>query len=166
MKYLVSLFPIFRWIMLLLFRRLLIVALGAVIVSFSWGCERYAYKGPKINAFKGRLTQKGEPVSFPENEDVTLRLIYQKDAQSYGVPIHSDGSFQIGWMPIGPYTAILVRNPKKGAANQAPPPNESARRGPPPNKAPKRSMYTLPGEFAIEKGKTEYTIDLGPNWKP
>ena len=28
------------------------------------------------------------------------------------------------------------------------------------------SKYNVPGGFAIEDGKTEYTIDLGKNWKP
>jgi hypothetical protein len=31
---------------------------------------------------------------------------------------------------------------------------------------PSRNMYNVPEGFAIEEGKTEYLIELGPNWKP
>lgn len=146
--------------MLLSFRRLLLVVLGAALLS--WGCERQAYKGPKINAFKGRLTQKGEPVSFPEDEKVVLRLMFQQNGQAYGVPIHSDGAFEIGWMPIGKYTPILVRTKNAPKESQ---PSDTGRRGPRKRGGPMK-MYTLPSEFVIEEGKTEYTIDVGPDWKP
>jgi hypothetical protein len=130
------------------FHRLLIVALGAVAVS--WGCARKPFDGPTVDAFNGRLTRKGEPVSFPAEEKVTLKVILHRKGESFGIPIQPDGTFKIGWMPIGKYSAMLIRE------NKAP----AERRGPPQN------MYNVPNGFAIEEGQTEYLIELGSNWKP
>ena len=137
--------------MLLSFHRLLILILGTAIVS--WGCSTKTYNGPTVDAFTGRLTHKGEPVSFPAEENVTLRAIFHKNGQAYGIPIQPDGTFQIGWMPIGQYTALLIREKKPAGGARG-------RRGPP------GSMYTVPDGLNIEEGKTEYVIELGPNWKP
>jgi hypothetical protein len=135
--------------MLLFSRRFLIVILMAAAVS--WGCVRteQKYDGPTVDAFTGRLTHNGEPVSFPPEEKVTLQLVFEKASGPSGVPIQSDGTFKIGWMPIGKYSAMLVR---RG--------NGSGGRGGMP------SMYRIPDMLTIEEGKTEYTIDLGPSWKP
>jgi hypothetical protein len=53
-------------------------------------------------------------------------------------------------MPIGKYSAMLIREKKAAAGSRGPP----------------RDMYNIPDGFIIEEGKTEYTIELGPNWKP
>jgi len=127
-------------------RPLFFVILG--IAALSGGCERKAYKdGPTVDAFVGRLTHKGEPVTFPADDKVLLKVILQTNGRSFGIPIQSDGTFQIGWMPIGKYSAILSRR-SQAAGN---------RRGP--------QMYNVPDGFTIEEGKTEYNIELGPNWK-
>jgi hypothetical protein len=133
--------------MLLSFRRLLIVVLGATIVS--WGCARKPFDGPTVDAFNGRVTHKGEPVSFSPEEKAIVKVFHEK-GRSFGIPIQPDGTFKIGWMPIGKYSAMLIREKK----------SDAPRRGPP------QDMYNIPDGFTIEEGKTEYTIELGPNWKP
>ena len=125
-------FLFYRWIMPLSFRRFLIVALGAIAVS--WGCARKPYEGPTVDAFTGRLTHKGQPVSFPEGQRVLLQLRFEKGSGPLGIPIESDGTFKIGWMAIGKYSMTLARG---------------------------RNMYNIPGQLTIEEGKTEYTIELG-----
>src|SRR5262249_25110338 len=91
-----------------------------------------------------RLVHDGKPVSFAAGRDIELRLFHET-GQSFGIPIKEDGTFQIGWMPIGKYSATLDR-PSRGKG------------GP--------SRYSVPGGLAIEDGKAEYTIELGKNWKP
>jgi len=118
-------------------------ALALALAIFLFGCK--PSDGPKIDEFKGRLTRDGAQVSFPSGENVQLQLIHEK-GQSFGIPIQEDGTFKIGWMPVGKYSAILKRD-KGGAGRGAP------------------SMYSVPGGFAIQEGQTEYTIDLGKNWK-
>jgi len=110
------------------------------------GCQRVStFDGPKVDSFKGRLLQGSAPASFPAEEKVVLQVIHEK-GQSFGIPIKPDGSFELGWMPIGKYTAILKRE-KGGTGRGAP------------------SMYTVPGGLVIKEGQTEYTIDLGKDWK-
>jgi hypothetical protein len=125
---------------------ILVLAVSAV----AYGCARKPFHGPTVDAFNGRLTRKGEPVSFPEKEKPILKVFHEK-GKSFGIPIEPDGTFQIGWMPIGKYSAMLIRENKASAD----------RRGPP------QTMYHVPNGFAIEEGKTEYLIiELGPDWKP
>lgn len=120
----------------------LIVGLGLAAV----GCgAKKSYDGPTVDAFVGRLTQEGKPVTLPAGAKFSLELFHEK-GQSFGVPIQADGSFKIGWMPIGKYSATLIREDKKG-------------------KGPPGKRYTVPGGLTIEDGKTEYTIELGKNWK-
>src|SRR5262245_19060170 len=108
------------------------------------GCGRgKPFNGPTVDAFTGRLVQNGKPVSFPGGP-VKLRLFHEK-GESFGIPIQPDGSFQIGWMPIGKYSAVVIREPK------------NAKAGP--------SQYTVPGGLTVEGGKTEYTVELGKGWK-
>jgi hypothetical protein len=109
------------------------------------GCAKKPFDGPTVDAFNGRLTQGGKPVSFPQGEDISLRLFHEK-GQSFGIPIRSDGSFKIGWMPIGKYSAALLRKAKQ-------------EKGPPMNR------HNVPGGLTIKEGQTEYTIDLGKGWK-
>src|SRR6516165_2373173 len=118
--------------MRLVFRVLLPAALGLALV----GCASKPFDGPTVDAFVGKVVQDGKPVSFPD-EETTLKVIHEK-GQSFGIPLKTDGSFKIGWMPIGKYSVMLTR-PAKNV------------RGPP-------TMYNVPGGLTIEEGKTEYTI--------
>jgi hypothetical protein len=120
----------------------LCVALGV----FAAGCEeRKSFEGPTVDAFTGRVVKDGKPVTFPAGRNVQLKLIHEK-AQSFGIPLASDGTFKIGWMPIGKYSAILIQEPT------------GVKGGP--------QMYNVPGGFEIVGGKTEYEVELGKNWKP
>ena len=121
------------------------IALWLVVLCALIGCRRKEFDGPTVDAFNGRITQAGKPVSFPADEKVLLELFHEK-AQSFKIPIKSDGSFDIGWMPIGKYSATLIRE-KTGV------------RG-----GPKR--HAIPGGLTIEDGQTQYTIELGKDWKP
>jgi hypothetical protein len=120
---------------------ILIAVLGLAI-----GCgERKSFEGPTVDSFTGRVVKDGKPVSFPAGESVQLKLIHEK-AQSFGIPLGTDGSFKIGWMPIGKYSAILIRQKDGGKG------------GP--------NMYNVPGGFEIKDGTTEYDVELGKGWKP
>jgi hypothetical protein len=111
------------------------------------GCGKgKMYDGPTVDAFNGRLTHDGKPASFPPGENVVLQVILHEKGQSFGIPIREDGSFQIGWMPIGKYSAMLIRGPKGPRGGE--------------------SRYNVPDGFAIADGKTDYTIDLGKRYKP
>jgi hypothetical protein len=105
--------------------------------------------GPKVDAFTGSLVADGKPVSFGADETVSLKVFHEKGS-SFGIPIKADGSFQIGWMPVGKYSATLMRD--KPAAD--------GKRGSAPN------QYSVPGGFAIADGQTQYTIELGKGFKP
>jgi hypothetical protein len=122
------------------------VLLG-VMLFLCPGCEppkSGGFDGPQIDKFVGRLVKDGKPVSFEPAEKVTLQLMFLKRNRSFGVPIKPDGSFDIGWMPIGKYGAVVERREPGN---------------------PRPTVFTLPKEFQIEAGKTEYEIELGPNWK-
>jgi hypothetical protein len=110
------------------------------------GCgPRKSFDGPTVDAFTGRVTHLGKPVTVPENEKVSLTLFHEK-AQSFIIPVQPDGSFQIGWMPIGKYSVLLNRESTKDRA----PPRKSS----------------VHGGLTIEAGKTDYTIELGKAWQP
>jgi hypothetical protein len=120
----------------------LLVTVGLAAV----GCgKRKEFEGPTVEAFVGRLVQDGKPVSFAAGGDVELSLFHET-GQSFGIPIQPDGTFTIGWMPIGKYAATLIRSSKSGKAG------------------PQR--HGVPGGLTIEDGKTEYTIELGKAFKP
>jgi hypothetical protein len=111
------------------------------------GCgPKKSFDGPTVDAFIGRLTSDGKPVSFPDSETVRLE-VFHETGETFLIPIKTDGSFEIGWMPIGKYSATLLRGNKEG-------------RGPP------SKRHNVPGGFTIEDGKKEYTIDLGKGWRP
>src|SRR5690606_34420055 len=107
--------------------------------------------GATVDAFTGQLVHRGKPVSFETEETVILQLVYQEKGERLGVPLKSDGTFTIGWMPIGNYSAIIQRQN----------PTNTAKRG---ASAPRN--HTLPGGLTIVEGKTEYAIELGDRWKP
>jgi hypothetical protein len=108
------------------------------------GCAQKSFDGPTVDAFTGHLTHNAKPVSFPEG-DVVVTLVHEK-GQSFGIPIQRDGSFKIGWMPIGKYSATLTRSTMQDKGGPI--------------------RYNIPGGLTIEDGKTDYTIELGTGWKP
>lgn len=118
-----------------------------IALVFAVGCHSgKTFDGPTVEAFTGKVVADGNPVAFPPGEEVLLRVYHQQTAKSWGIPIQSDGTFKIGWMPIGTYTSVLERPPT------------SHRGGP--------NRYVLPSTFSIVDGQTEYTIDLGKGYKP
>lgn len=128
-------------------RRIIVPTLGLLVFVAACSSQRKSYEGPTVDSFVGQLTVNGKPVSFPSGEDVVLRAYQHGNARMWGIPIQADGTFKIGWMPIGKYTSILARAPKssKGARN---------------------NLYSVPGSFEIVEGKTEYSIELGKGFKP
>jgi len=110
------------------------------------GCAKKQFDGPTVDAFNGKLTQDGKPLAFAPGDDVILQVIHHETGKQFGIPIKPDGTFQIGWMPIGKYSAILKREPRAGT-----------RGGP--------KMYNVPDGFEIKDGQTEYTIELGKGFK-
>jgi hypothetical protein len=127
-------------------RCVMTVTLAVTLGLLSIGCGEKKFDGPTVDAFTGRVVSDGKPITLPAGENVQLKAIHAEKAQSFGIPLQQDGSFKIGWMPIGKYSAMLVRQKEggKGAGN----------------------MYNIPGGFEIVDGKTEYQIELGKGWKP
>ncbi len=119
----------------------------ATLASLVSGCgQSRTYDGPTVDAFTGRLTVQGNPISFKEEQKPKLRLIHHKKGERFGIPIQPDGTFKIGWMPIGKYSAILetFRSGKRTTVN----------------------THTIESGLTIEKGKTEYVIEVGKGYKP
>jgi len=115
-----------------------------------FGCgsnKKGGYEGPTTDAFHGRVTHNGDPVKFAENE-AQLNLFHEK-GQQFGIPLKPDGSFEIGWMPIGKYAMMLERTSQT-----------------PVKKGPQKTMYSVPDGLTIEEGKTDYVIELGKGFKP
>ncbi len=127
----------------------LAVVLAVGLLAAGCGPGRYEYKGPKVDAFTGQLVQNGKPVQFPAGTQPQLSLIFEEEARRFGIPIQPDGTFKIGWMPIGKYSAEMKW--RKAAASG----KESAGPG----------LYNVPGGLTIEEGKTEYTVELGKGFK-
>ena len=128
-------------------RRLGVVLLAAGLAA---GCgRRPAATGPSVEAFTGRLTQNGKPVAFPAAGADTVQLtLFHEKGQSYGVPVKPDGSFTVGRMPVGQYSANLTHS-AHGA-------------GPAKAAAP----YPVPGGLTIAGGRTDYAVELGRAWRP
>jgi hypothetical protein len=113
-----------------------------------FGCTKNkgGYEGPTVDAFHGKVTHNGNPVKFAENEEVQLSVFHESGRQ-FGIPLTADGTFEIGWMPIGKYAMMLERqNPAK--------------------KGPTKTRYNVPGGLTIEEGKKDYVIELGKDFKP
>src|SRR4051812_46818825 len=89
------------------------LALAAVLGFTVIGCgpPRAKFEGPTVPAFNGRLLAGGKPVQFPEGEDIFIKVFHEK-GQSFNIPIKSDGTFNIGWMPTGKFSAAVMRAPK------------------------------------------------------
>ena len=111
------------------------------------------YKGPTVPAFSGQVVQDGKPVTFPEDEEVLIQCTLTEGegiGKSFGVPIKPDGTFSIGWMPLGKMALRLEREPKDPAKRTS-----------------ETQRYVIPGGLTIEEGKTTgYTIEMGKDWNP
>ena len=114
-----------------------------------FGCpnKRGGYEGPTVDAFHGKVTHNGKPVKFAENE-AQLNLFHEK-GQQFGIPLKPDGTFEIGWMPIGKYAMMLERTGQNAAT-----------------KGPSKTRYNVPSTLVIEEGKKDYVIELGKDFKP
>jgi hypothetical protein len=120
-----------------------------VIIGVALGLAGCGDSEKSIKTFTGQLTQDGKPVTFPQGQDTTLLVVHEGGRLSGEVPIKPDGSFSIGKMPVGKYHLVLERS---GAT----PGGKGGR---------SRSKYTVPGGLTLEEGKTEYTVELGKDFK-
>lgn len=121
-----------------------------ILAIVSAGCGS-VYDEPTIDDFNGRLTHKGQAVSFPADEKVVLRLTFHKKAERFGIPISPDGTFDITWMPIGKYSATLERSGTSG-------PGDAGR-------GASKQIYNVPDGLTIEEGQTEYVVELGEGFR-
>ena len=127
-------------------RLVLTLCLGLAVL----GCttdRKGGHVGPTVDAFHGKVTHDGKPVTFAEDE-AQLKLMHEK-GQQFGIPLKADGTFEIGWMPIGKYAVMLERVPQN-----------------PVEKGPPKIMHNVQGGLTIEEGKTVYVIELGKDFKP
>lgn len=125
-----------------------ISVVAAVAFVALTGCDDRTAKfdGPTVDKFVGKVVHNGNPVKFPDGEEVSLKLFHEK-GQSFGIPLKPDGTFEIGWMPVGKYSVTLIREKHEGGRKGAP------------------NMYSVPGGMTIEDKKTDYSVDLGKSWK-
>lgn len=131
--------------------RIVCAAVLAAAVGTLAGCSPPVskFEGPTVKEFHGKLVHNGQPVRFADGEEVTLKLFHEK-GESFGVPVGPDGTFKIGWMPQGKFTATLTR--EKAAAGG------KGKGGP--------NLYSLPANpLTIVDGTTDYTIELGKGFK-
>lgn len=126
---------------------LLTLGLGLLV-----GCTSHSktYPGKTVDKFVGALTYNGGPVNFPADQKAQLEVHLHESAYSLGIPIKEDGTFDIGWMPVGKYSVMLMWQPGDGGKKRG----------------PGLSRYNLPEDsLTIEDGKTEYVIELGKDFK-
>jgi hypothetical protein len=107
------------------------------------------YDEPTIDEFNGRLTHLGKPISFSPDEKVILRLVFHKNGERFGIPIKPDGTFDIGWMPIGEYSAILERSSAGGSGRTA-----------------GKDTFNIAEGLTIAEGQSKYDIELGDDFQP
>jgi hypothetical protein len=126
-------------------RVFVLVLLFAGLVLPAIGCKPgKEFDGPTVDHFTGKVVSNGKPISIPPGEKLKLQLRHES-SHYYGIDINPDGTFEIGWMPIGKYT-VLAERFKPG------------QKGPP-------AKLAVPGSFFVSEGQTEYTIDMGKAWK-
>jgi len=116
------------------------------LTVFGCGKPTGEYEGPKVDAFHGKLVSDGKPVKFAENEEAQLSVFHESGRQ-FGIPLTADGTFEIGWMPIGKYSMMLERTSQN-------------------KKGPGKTRTGVPGNLVIEAGKKDYVIHLGKGFKP
>ena len=126
-------------------RLVLTFCLGLAV--FGCGKDRGGFEGPTVDAFHGKVTHNGNPVKFAESEDVQL-TVFHTSGRQFGILLSPDGTFEIGWMPIGKYAMMIERTPKN------------------PGKGPTKTRYSVPSSLIIEEGKKDYVIELGKDFKP
>src|SRR5205085_867457 len=101
--------------------------LGLVVV----GCSHKPFPGKTVDKFVGKVTHNGNPVNFPADQEAQI-TVYHESGKQFSIPIKEDGTFDIGWMPVGKYAAMLVRRQSAG------------------NKGPGISRYNVPDGLTIE----------------
>ena len=123
--------------------------LALSVILFIAGCTKVAkFDGPTVDAFHGQLVSDGKPISFAaDEEEIRLFLIHQGSGERFRIPIKADGTFDIGWMPIGQFNCMLERKKKGGLETRG-------------VEFPSSSK-PVPGGLRIEEGKTEYELDVG-----
>jgi hypothetical protein len=126
--------------MRVLFGALLLI----VSITIANGCNSREYSGPTVDKFTGTVTHNGKQITVKPGERLTIQMRHES-GQVFGIPIHPDGTFEITWMPLGHYSLISEKY------------KDGQRGGP---------SKTGVGDFQVMNGKTEYTIELGKNWKP
>jgi len=121
--------------------------LGLAIVGCTPDAAGPGATGPTIKELTGKVVANGQPVTFKESEEPILQI---KSANySGGLALKTDGSFKIGRVPVGKYFLILERKPDVKAKGQL------------------MNRYNVPGDgLTIVEGKTDYTIELGKDFKP
>ena len=130
-------------------RHLLFVLSVLGFATLFTGCDSGPYSEPTVDAFTGRVVADGKPVTFQAGDTVRLKLFFHKNGEQFGIPLQSDGTFKIGWMPIGKYTGALEIEKQIKPGTKTPPP----------------TRHQLPDGFEIVEGKTDYEIDLGKGFK-
>ena len=128
---------------------LLTFSLGLVVV----GCTDKNYEGKTVDKFVGKLTHNGEPVSFPADQYAQIK-VYHESGKQWSIPLKEDGTFDIGWMPVGKYAVMLERRQEAKKKGQ-----DAKKKG------PGISRYDVPGGLTIEEDKTDYVIELGKGFK-
>ena len=126
-------------------RLVLTFCLGLAV--FGCGKDRGGFEGPTVDAFHGKVTHNGNPVKFAEGDEVQL-TVFHTSGRQFGILLSADGTFEIGWMPIGKYAMMIERTPKN------------------PGKGPTKTRYSVPSSLIIEEGKKDYVIELGKDFKP
>jgi hypothetical protein len=127
-------------------RLLACALLLAVLVLPATGCGKdKEFDGPTVDKFVGKVVKDGKNFTFPTSDQLIIEAKHES-RQTFGIPINPDGTFEIGWMPLGNYVlfAEYHKSGQKGRANKT----------------------TIPGGLQVMQSKTDYVIDLGKNWKP
>lgn len=117
--------------------------LMAMIAASVFGCNSREYSGPTVEKFTGTITANGKQITVKPGEHLTIQMRHES-GQTFGIPIKEDGTFEIGWMPLGHYDLITEKY------------KDGQRGGP--------SKVGV-GPFQVTNDRTEYTIDLGKRWK-
>ena len=87
-----------------------------ILFLLTTGCTKVAkFDGPTVDAFEGQLVSEGKPVSFSDDKEVVkVFLVHKGSGERFRIPIRPDGTFGIGWMPVGDFNCRLERKKKGG----------------------------------------------------